>query len=91
MISKNAYESYVQSIEPGYNPKCLWSFIKNKKLDHCGVGTLKTGDQVYSDNGSKGQLLNDYFANDYSDTLPTLSDSPYPTIPGIFQSFLMEL
>ena len=91
---KNAYESYVRSVvstEPGNNPKRFWSFIKNKRLDHCGVGTLKSGDQVYSDNASKGRLLNDYFASvftkDTSDTLPSLPNSPYPAISDISVTF----
>ena len=88
---KNAYESYVRSIvstEPGNNPKRFWSFIKNKRLDYCGVSTLKSGDQIiYSNNTSKSCLLNDYFASVFtketSDTLPTLPESVYPTISDI--------
>ena len=87
---KNTYESYVRSIvstEPGNNPKRFWSFIKNKRLDYCGVSTLKSGDQIYSDNTSKSRLLNDYFASVFtketSDTLPTLPESVYPTISDI--------
>ena len=87
---KYAYENYVRSIvstELGGNPKCSWSFIKNERLDHGGVGTLRSGDQVYNDNASKSCLLNDYFASvfteDASIDLPVLPDSPYPTFSDI--------
>ena len=54
--SKDAYNDYIQGIvstESSSNPKRFWSFIKSKRLDYCGVETLKSNGQVYSDNSSK--------------------------------------
>ena len=53
---KDAYNDYIQGIvstESSSNPKRFWSFIKSKRLDYCGVETLKSNGQVYSDNSSK--------------------------------------
>ena len=51
------------------------------RLDYCGVGTLKSGDQVHSDNASKHIWLSDYFAfvfiKESSDTLQIFPESLY--------------
>ena len=87
---KDAYNDYIQGIvstESNSNPKCFWSFIKSKRLDYCGVGTLKSNGQVYSSNYSKSHLLHKYFASvfneDTSDSLPELPNSPYSDISRI--------
>ena len=57
----------------------------NKRLDYCGIGTLKSGYQVYSDNTSKSRLLNDYFASVFiKETSNMLPESLYPIISVIY-------
>ena len=86
---KEAYDSYVNSIvssDSGSNPKRFWSFIKSKRTDFCGVGALQCDGHTYSDNYTKCNLLNEYFASvftvDDSVHIP-MSPGSYPDISAI--------
>ena len=87
---KEAYDSYVNSIvspESSNNPKRFWSFIKSKRTDYCGVGALQHNGCTYSDNYTKCNILNQYFASvftvDNSLNTPMSSTSLFPDIPAI--------
>ena len=87
---KEAYDSYVNSIvspESSNNPKRFWSFIKSKRTDYCGVGALQHNGCTYSDNYTKCNILNQYFALvftiDDSPNTPMSSTSLFPDIPAI--------
>ena len=43
--------------------KKLFSYIKSLRADFCGVDTLQKDDVLYSDNETKANLLNQYFAS----------------------------
>jgi len=75
----NQYASTL--IDPNSNAitKRLWSYIKSKKVDHTGVGTLRGS--TYTDSQDKAQLLTDYFTSVFTqeDTshIPELNDIEY--------------
>ena len=41
----------------------MWSYIKSKKVDYCGVAPLQHNDRTYTDSKDKASILNDYFAS----------------------------
>ena len=41
--------------------KHLWSYIKSKKKDQTGIGSLHHNDEVYTDDQEKANILNQYF------------------------------
>ena len=84
------FNQYVSSlIDPNGNTitKRLWSYIKSKKLDHTGVGTLKHQGSTYTDSQEKVDLLANYFSSVFTQEnmthIPDLSDDTFPSIPQI--------
>ena len=76
---KKAYNEYISGIVSNSNranPKRLWSFIKSKRVDNCGVPALKLNDQIYYDiaSYSKSNILNNYFHLVF--TMDNLTDTP---------------
>ena len=57
---KLRYHEYVNSIvmDENHKPKRLWSFIKSKRTDACGVAPLKRDGIAYSDAKIKADILN---------------------------------
>ena len=57
---KLRYNEYVNSIvmDEDHKPKRLWSFIKSKRTDACGVAPLKRDGIAYSDARVKADILN---------------------------------
>ena len=43
--------------------KRLWSYIKSKKKDQAGVGSIHYNDQAYTDDQDKANALNQYFSS----------------------------
>ena len=85
-----AYNSYIadslnSSSQNG--AKRLWSYIKSKKKDYLGVGSLYCDGQVYNDNLGKANILNHHFSSVYTteDTshLPSLNKHSIPAIEPI--------
>jgi len=76
-------------IDPNGNniTKRLWSYIKSKKLDHTGVGTLKHQGSTYTDSQEKADLLANYFSSVFTQEnmthIPALSGDTFPSIPQI--------
>ena len=67
------------------NPKRLWSFIKSKRVDNCGVPALKLNDQIHYDSYSKSNILNNYFhsvftTDNLTNTPIADNNNPYPDI-----------
>ena len=90
IIIKSAilHNNYVQNlITPNTKTisKHLWSFIKNKKCDHTGVGPLIHGGTTYTDPQDKANLMADYFSSVFTsentDGIPSLNKDPLPDIP----------
>ena len=42
------------------NPKCFWSYVKQKRTDNIGVPTLKTGTKVCNSDIDKAEALNNH-------------------------------
>ena len=87
---RKCFNQYVANlIDPNSNvvTKRLWSYIKSKKLDHTGVGTLKHQGSTYTDSQEKADLLADYFSSVFTheDTshIPDLSGETLSSIPQI--------
>ena len=87
---KKAYNNYLSSIVSdanGHNPKRLWSFIRSKRVDNCGISALNFNGQIHSENHSKSVILNNYFhsvfTKDTPNDIPVINDSPYPSISDI--------
>ena len=69
-------------------PKRLWSFIKSKRTDSCGLARLKRDGIAYSDARMNANIMNNQFTSvftseDPSQPLPDLGPSPHPAIPDI--------
>ena len=67
--------------------KRLWSYIKSKKKDNLGVGSLYCDGQVYTDNLGKANILNRHFSSVYTTEdishLPSLNEHSIPAIEPI--------
>ena len=87
---KLRYNEYVNSIvmDEDHKPKRLWSFIKSKRTDACGVAPLKRDGIAYSDARVKADILNHQFTSVFTsenptEPLPDMGPSPHPTVPSI--------
>ena len=83
------YDKYVNDImDENHKPKRLWSFIKSKRTDSCGIAPLKRDGIAYSDARMKANILNNQFTSvfisrDHSQPLPDLGPSPHPAVSDI--------
>ena len=65
----------------------MWSYIKSKKVDYCGVAPLRYNDTTYTDPKDKATILNNYFTSVFISEdghMPNLDDNPFPNISLIF-------
>ncbi|KAK3092025.1 hypothetical protein FSP39_024520 [Pinctada imbricata] len=90
VLCKQRYNEYVNSIvmDENQKPKRLWSFVKSKRTDACGVSTLKQNGVPHSDSKMKAEILNKQFTSVFTsenpnDPLPDLEGSPHPTVADI--------
>ena len=62
---RRAYNNYVSNLvdSNGNVSKRMWSFIKDKRTDQCGVATLKLNDVTYTKCKDKATILNNYFTS----------------------------
>ena len=75
---RKAYNNYIASSISTSLPtqsKRLWSYIKSKRKDHCGVGPLKVGSTTYTDSTERANVLNQYFSSIF-----TVDDNMQPLI-----------
>ena len=75
-------------MDENHKPKRLWSFIKSKRTNSCGVAPLKRDGIAYSDARMKANILNNQFTSVFTseDPLPPLPDlgpSPHPAASDI--------
>ena len=42
-------------------PRKFWNFVRSKKCESLGVGTLRAGNRIYTEDREKAYLLNDQF------------------------------
>jgi len=65
--------------------KRFWKYIKSRKHDNSGVGTLQSSSGAILNPFKKAELLNEQFQSVFTTSDPHLThakdNSPYPTIP----------
>ena len=71
------------------NSKKLWSFVKTKRKNQCGIPPLQHNGQSYTDSTNKANLFNSHFSSVFTkeDTsyVPELSNiSSLPDIPSLY-------
>jgi len=63
---------------------CIWSFIRSKRVNNCGISALNFNGQIYNENHSKSVILNNYFHSVFTKDTPNdilvINNSPYPSI-----------
>ena len=84
---RNARENVVKHVESwidGNNvSKKIWSYIKSKKTDYCGIAPLQQNGTTCTDSKDKATILNNYFASIFvseDGPMPILADNSYPDI-----------
>ena len=86
---RKAYNNYVMSLIDDNNniSKRMWSYVKSKRTDHCGVATLKQDDESFTTPGDKAEILNNYFSSVFTSedisTIPTLDYANFPNISPV--------
>jgi len=86
---RKAYNSYVMSLIDDNNnvSKRMWSYVKSKRTDNCGIPTLRQDEQTFITPKDKAEILNDYFSSVYTSedvsTIPTLDGINYPNISPV--------
>ena len=91
--SHKAHDSYISTLinsdDSGCsnNNKRLWSYIKSKRKDQCGIPSLEKDNQTITDSFCKASILNDQFQSVFTDTNSTptvpLEGNTFPHIPPI--------
>ena len=83
---RKAYNGYVMSLIDDNNniSKRMWSYVKSKRTDHCGIAPLKQDEKTFTTPKDKAEILNNYFSSVYTfedvSTIPTLD---YVTLKGV--------
>jgi len=87
---RRAFNNYISSlVDPNNNQvtKRLWSYIKSKKQDHTGIGSLIYQDTTITDPVGKANVLAEFFSSvftcDNSSSPPRMSGSPLPDVSPI--------
>ena len=81
-------QNAVNSASDTVNQKSFWRYIKSKRHDSTGIGSLKTptGD-VVTESSDKAEILNNHFksvfATEALHNVPNMGMSPYPPIADI--------
>ena len=91
--SRKAHDSYVSNLissdDAGYNNnnKRLWSYIKSKRKDQCGIPSLEKDSQTIADSFSKATILNNQFQSVFTDAnstpTVTLEENAFLHMPPI--------
>ena len=88
-MCRKAFNCYVSGLVDtnGNVSKKLWSFIKDKRTDHCGVASLEVNGIMYNKCEDKASVLNEYFTSVFTkeDTsnIPSLDSYSFPDISPI--------
>jgi hypothetical protein len=68
------------------NPKKLYTLVKSKRCDSCGISPLKQDGLAHSDPTTKATILNDQFCSVFtredSTQIPSPGDTPFPDVPS---------
>ncbi|KAK3103498.1 hypothetical protein FSP39_019645 [Pinctada imbricata] len=84
---KYVNETIEKSLDEGNN-KTFWKYIKAKRHDNIGVAGIKSEGILHQDSKTKAELLNKQFESVFTkenseETLPSLSETPYPKMSDI--------
>jgi len=83
---RRAYNNYVMSLVDDSNnvSKRMWTYVKSKKTDYCGVAPLRQKDETFTDPKDKAEILNNYFTSVFTSedtsTIPILDHNTFPDI-----------
>ena len=86
---RKAYNYYVSKLvdSNGNVSKRLWTFIKDKRIDHCGIASLKVNGTMYNTCKDKASVLNEYFTSVFTkentSDIPPLDGHSFPDISSI--------
>ena len=87
---RRAHSTYVNAMfSEDFQNKKLWSYIKSKKQENCGIPDLRNNqNDLVQDPLGKANLLNDHFSSVFSDPTPEIktpptSDSNIPKMQNI--------
>ena len=81
---RRAHDSYVSNLfssTKSDNNKRFWSYIKSKRNEQCGVPTLECNNQLFTDNVTKANILNDHFSSVFVANLSIFSVTCYRVFP----------
>ena len=83
---------YINSTTSTTNKKPFWQFIKSRRQDVTGTGSLKASDgHCATEPTEKANILNDHFKSVYtidpSDTIPKMGTSLHVTMDNINRAF----
>jgi len=91
--SRKAHDSYVSNLISSDDANCnnnnkrLWSYIKSKRKDQCGIPSLEKDNQTITDSFCKATILNNQFQSVFTDAnstpTVTLKENAFPHIPPI--------
>ena len=86
---RKAYNGYVMSLIDDNNnvSKRMWSYVKSKRTDHCGIAPLKQDEKPLLPQKHKAEILNNYFSSVYTSedvsNIPTLDYANFPNISPV--------
>ena len=67
---------------PGCVGKKFWSYLKHKRADSCGIGTLREGDRLITDSTEKAEVLNRQFNSVFTPpTIDATQSQPISDMP----------
>ena len=65
----------------------MWSYVKSKRTDHCGIAPLKQDEKTFTTPKDKAEIFNNYFSSVYTSedvsTIPTLDYTNFPNISPV--------
>jgi len=86
-LQRTYFENLLTSSDSTSNNKRFWKYIKSRKHDNTGIGSLQSSSSAITDPFKKAELLNEQFQSVFTTGNPHLShakdNSPYPIIPEI--------
>ena len=80
---RKAHNSYVSRLfdpSSSHGSKKFWSYIKAKRNEQSGVPSLEKGDEMFTDNLAKAEILNDQFSSVF--TIDTSETESIPSLEG---------
>ena len=86
---RKSYLTYINEVigkTLSENPKRFWSYVKTMNTENTGIPTLMDENEIHISDKSKANALNSHFQKQFtmeSSSLPSMSESPYLSMPNI--------